>query len=338
MLTTIPGTRPIDDPSIQMVRFQNTLRFLTAGSVLIMALLWAAGACAQAGVGDEAGYRLNLPVDEVVVTFHAADAHGLAVNDLKLDELRLKDNGRLPRKVLAFDLLRDAPIRVGILLDTSESMGLLMSGDRAIAVEYARAMFRQQTDQAFVMEFGYISTLDLDWTNRTEALAGTIGNLKIGKANPLGGTALFDALFRACYSKFGKIDHAVSGNFILLFSDGEDNASHTSLSEAVDMCQKANTAVYVFRPPNALGTFSTGPETLANLAAETGGRVFHWDDSAEEISEALRTIESELRNQYRLVYRPGEIPHDGRFHRIELEFPDRVRSMTVRSGYYAPRR
>jgi Ca-activated chloride channel family protein len=313
------------------------LRFRIAIGVLMMALVHGIGAHGQNGAGDEPGFRLILPVDEVVLTFHAADGNGLAVNDLKLEELRVKDDGRLPRKVLAFDLLQDAPIRAGILIDTSESMAPLMAGNRAIALQSAERLLLQDTDQAFVMEFGYISTLDQDWTNHRDVLAETIRNVKMGKANPLGGTALFDALFRACYYKFGKIDHAASGNFVLLFSDGEDNASHTSLSEAVDVCQKANTAVYVFRAPNSAGTFSTGPETLRDLAAETGGRVFHWDDSAAAIYEDLRTIERELRNQYRIVYRPAEIKHDGSFHHIELEFPERVRSIAIRSGYYAPR-
>jgi VWFA-related protein len=169
-------------------------------------------------------------------------------------------------------------------------------------------------------------------------LAGAIRNVKLGKANPLGGTALFDAVFRACYYKFGKIDHAASGNLILLFSDGEDNASHLTLGEAVDMCERADTAVYVFRAPHAPDVLSTGPQTLADLAAETGGRVFHWDDSTDEIYEDLRTIDAELRNRYRIVYRPPEMRHDGSFHSIELEFPDRVKSLTVRSGYYTPRR
>jgi hypothetical protein len=52
----------------------------------------------------------------------------------------------------------------------------------------------------------------------------------------------------------------------------------------------------------------------------------------------LRTIEANLRNQYRLVYRPAELQHDGSFHRIALIAPDRVDRVTIRSGYYAPKR
>jgi len=132
------------------------------------------------------------------------------------------------------------------------------------------------------------------------------------------------------------VDHAGSGNFILLFSDGEDNAGYTSLKEAVDICQRNNTTIYAFRPDPQLGFGSEGPKTLADLVSQTGGRVFNINDSDAEIDDDLRTIEADLRNQYRLIYRPEELKHDGSFHRIQLKPPDRVESVTIRSGYYAP--
>ena len=153
----------------------------------------------------------------------------------------------------------------------------------------------------------------------------------------MGGTALFDAVFQACHSEFGAIDRTASGNFILLFSDGEDNASHGDLRLAVDTCQHAHTAIYVFRAEPVL-PFSSGPKNLEELATETGGRVFHDDDSEVEIEKDLRMIEADLRNQYVLVYRPAELKHDGSFHRIELTASERVASIVARSGYYAPSR
>ncbi len=158
----------------------------------------------------------------------------------------------------------------------------------------------------------------------------------MGKENPLGGTSLFDAIYWACSSEFGKIDHSATGNFILLFSDGDDNASHMSLREVVDTCQHANTAIYSFRAEPKSSFFGGGAETLSELAAKTGGRVFHDNGSEADIYEDLRTIEADLRNQYRLVYRPAGLKHDGSFHRIELKAPERVDRITIRSGYYAP--
>jgi VWFA-related protein len=150
------------------------------------------------------------------------------------------------------------------------------------------------------------------------------------------GTAILDAVYRACLSQFGRIDAARSSNFILLFSDGEDNASHASLGDATAQCQRSNTAIYAFRVEQQPGAFSTGATTLAEVAAKTGGRVFNDDDSDAGIYDDLRIIEADLRNQYRLVYKPAELRHDGSFHRIEVKAPERVDRIVIRAGYYAP--
>jgi Ca-activated chloride channel family protein len=285
---------------------------------------------------SEEPYHFSLAVNEVSLTFHAADVHGLPINDLKLDELKLLDNGRPPRRILAFHLLEDLPVRAGILIDTSESMTEHVSSNRAISTKYAQRLLQRHTDQAFVMDFGYVSKITQPWTDDPIALTMGIRQVIAGRENPLGGTAMFDSVFRACFNEFGNIDHAASGNFILLFSDGEDNTSHTSLQEVVDICQHSNTAIYAFRSEPNAGFFSSGPKTLTELAAETGGRVFAGEDSESGIDNDLRTIEADLRNQYRLIYNPAELKHDGRFHRIELKGPERVDSISVRSGYYAP--
>jgi VWFA-related protein len=209
-----------------------------------------------------------------------------------------------------------------------------VSENRAISIKFAQRLLRQQTDQAFVMDFGYVSRITQPWTSDPAALAAGIHQVVAGRENPLGGTAMFDTLFRACFNVFGDVDHAASGNFILLFSDGEDNASHTSLEEVVDICQHANTAIYAFRAEPAPNLFSGGPKALANLAEQTGGRVFPGEDSETGIDSDLRIIEADLRNQYRLIYNPARLTHDGAFHRIELKTPERVQSLTIRSGYY----
>ena len=285
-------------------------------------------------------YRLKVPVDEVSLSFHAADGHGLAVNDLKVEELKLLDNGRPPAKIAVFQPLQDASIRAGILMDMSESMREFIARNRAISIEYAQRVLRQKTDQAFVMDFGYLSKVVQPWTGDPAVLAAGVRRVSAGGESPLGGTAMLDAIYRACFSEFGRIDRGANqgptGNFILLFSDGEDNAGHMSLKEAVDACQRTNTAIYSFRAEPKESFFSDGAKTLAELAAKTGGRVFHDNGSEAEIYEDLRVIEDDLRNQYLLVYKPAGLKHDGSFHRIELTAPERVDRITVRSGYYAP--
>jgi Ca-activated chloride channel homolog len=92
---------------------------------------------------SNAPYSLSVSVNEVSLVFHAEDDHGLPVNDLQAADLNLLDDGRPPRKILAFQLLKDFPIRAGILVDTSESMERSLPGARAISIEYAQRLLRQ---------------------------------------------------------------------------------------------------------------------------------------------------------------------------------------------------
>lgn len=306
---------------------------LTVAGLIALAAYGQAPSLAGPGRG---GYRLKLPVDEVVVTFHAADAHGLPVNDLKQSEIKLWDNDLPPRRIVAFDSVLNRPIRVQILIDTSESMAGVLPRVKQIASMFAQRMFRQTTDRAQIVDFAYASAVAQPWTNNQQSLQRSISGLRQGARNPVPGTAIFNAIFQACYYGFGKADPVSTGNGILLFTDGEDTAGKVSSEEALRACQHSNVTIYAFRVRSATTLDSTGPKTLAELASKTGGRVFAEDDSDNAIWSDLTSIESEMRNEYRLVYDPANLKHDGSFHEIEIQPPDRVGRIQVRSGYFAP--
>lgn len=321
-------------------------RLLTVILFLAHVALCAHSLCAQAVPSDSQTttgpsqyaptYRLNVAVDEVVLTFHADDVHGLPRNDLKLGDLKILDEGKPPRTILDFRLLQNSPVRAAILVDVSDSMRHQLPADRAIAIQYAQKLLRQQTDAAYTAEFGRITKIVQPWTNDPTALTSGIRAVTLGAGDPIGGTAVYDALFDSCLYQFEKAGHAASGNFILLFSDGGDNASFVSLKDAVDMCQRSNTAIYSFLPRESAGADSAGTASLLELAQETGGRIFVDNGSEADQFNDLRTIESDVRNQYRLIYRPAALRHDGSFHHIKLEAPERFDILHVRSGYYAP--
>ncbi len=146
---------------------------------------------AVAAVQNAPRYNLSVTVDEVSLTFHAADAHGLPINDLKLDELRIFDNEKPPRKVLAFQSLENFPIRAGFLLDTSDSVEGYLPRNRAISIEYAQQLLRQQTDQAFVMNFNYLAEIAQPWTNNPAALTAGLRKFTRYGQSRIGGTAIF---------------------------------------------------------------------------------------------------------------------------------------------------
>jgi VWFA-related protein len=313
----------------------------TLSRILCVALFSVAfmAACAQSDTSSLVhpdAQPLRLSVDEVVLTFNATDANGLPLDDLKVAEIRIRDNGVAPRRIVAFDELMNRPIRAGILLDTSESMQQALPVNRAIAKNFIERLFRPKSDAALVGGFGFALDLMQSWTGDSGLLVRGIDGVEEERHSP-GGTSLFGAVFRTCAYSFNKVDPTATGNFILLFSDGEDNAGLTSLEEAARACQRSNTEVFAFLPRSAQNRASTGPKALRELVGKTGGRVFTADDSEDAVWKDLKQIESEMRNQYRVVYNPADFKHDGAFHELELQPPDRVRRIEVRWGYFAPR-
>src|SRR5579862_1482357 len=134
--------------------------------IVAMLILWSSTEFpqgAQKSNGGDAGYTLKLPVDEVIVTFHASGSDGATINDIKPSEIRLWDNGKPPRRVVTFDALLDRPLRVAILLDTSESMSRTLALNISVAELYVQRFFRQKSDQGFVENFGVASEATQAW-------------------------------------------------------------------------------------------------------------------------------------------------------------------------------
>ena len=280
-----------------------------------------------------APYRLRLPVNEIALTFHASDAQGQPFTHLTEREIELSDSGKRQDHILMLQPLQDLPIRAGFLFDSSASMLKDLSFNSAIVQMYASSLLRKGVDQAFVMQFDTHTQLTRGWTGDDSAIAK--GAAAIGprsdRIDPL--TAVFDSLYTTCRDQWNGKESDSTGNFILLFSDGEDNASHVYQSEAVDMCQRRHIAIYVIEAKPS-SHFSDGPKKLADLATQTGGRVFRYP-KAKDIPGDLQLIEAEQRNQFRLVYRPAGFKADGSFHPIQLRCLSQGCRIATRSGYYA---
>ena len=267
------------------------------------------------------------------MTFHAAGANGAPLTHLTRGDLRLLDDGRPETDFVLFEPLTDLPIRAGFLFDSSASMMRGLAANRSIIRLYASGLLRKGVDRAFTMQFGTRTLITQRWTGEEAAIAR--GASAVGPQpwlfDPL--TAIFDTLYTTCRDQFAEVSGPATGNFILLFSDGEDDASHVYLSEAVDMCQRTRTAIYAI-VDGRRSRDSEGQKTLEELASETGGRVFFHPRGAQ-VWEDLKTIEEDERNQYRLVYRPAEFKADGAFHRIRLDCSVKGAWIVTRSGYYA---
>jgi Ca-activated chloride channel homolog len=278
-------------------------------------------------------YTLRVQANEISVTFHAVDENGHPLTNLTQKDIELRDDGRVQKHITMLQSFQDLPIRGGFLFDASPSMYYYLDANRAVMQLYSSRLLRPSVDRAFVAQFDQEVLPLADWTDSDAALIA--GANRIGReSNRIATTAIFDTLYRECRDRWTQFRGETTGNFLVLFSDGEDNASHVYLSEAVDMCQRSRTAIYAISNSRHTAFISEGQQTLERLAAQTGGRVFYrlW---GEEAWKAMQEIESEQRNQYRLTYLPANFKADGKFHAIRLRCPERETKFVVRSGYYA---
>jgi Ca-activated chloride channel family protein len=300
---------------------------------LLPGLLFPPLAAAQTQPSPSSPYTLRIPVDEISLTFHASDVHGTPLTHLTRADLALTDNGQRQDHIVMLQSFEDLPIRAGFLFDTSASMMGQVDFNGSIIRTYASQLLRKGYDRAFVEQFDTDTFIRQDWTDNDRAIAAgaaAVGG-RPGRYDPL--TAIFDSLYTTCRAQWKTDPDSATGNFILLFTDGEDDASHAFLSEAVDMCQRTRTAIYAIvngRPRQ----FSDGFRTLQDLTQQTGGRLFV-HPHGDQILQDLRIMEAEQRNQYRLVYKPSNFKADSSFHRIRLQCSIPGAHVTARSGYYA---
>ena len=298
--------------------------------------LIALSAAVAPGQQSDRDYTFQVEVNEVTLPFRASAGDGRPVADLHVSDLYLTDNREAPRKILSFAHLTDQPIRIGLLLDASASISsdsLYLSQDTASM--FAREFLRPTTDDVFVSWFDFNQKSLTAWTNHPPTIESAISTIGGDRRSRMGGTAIYDALYRGIHDEIAQ--QTVAGrnsNAIVLFSDGDDNASHARLDDVIDICQRTSTAIYVFSS-NPESRFDEGEKTLRQLAAQSGGRVF-FDRDTSAIRDNLGAIEQELRDYYLIVYRPAKLRANGAFHHIRLQSLRQDVEIRARIGYYAP--
>jgi len=283
---------------------------------------------AEVETGD---FRIGVAVDLVNLIFTATDKRGHFIKDLKQEDLRLLDEGKPPLRIQAFESETGLPLRVGLLIDASNSIRERFRFEQDSAVEFLHQVVRPKSDQAFVIGFDSVAELTQDYTDNADELAHGIRILRPG-----GGTALHDTIFTAC-EKLGKARVKSSARrAIILLSDGDDNQSRHSREEAIEAALRAEVIIYVIDTA-VTESNSKGEKILRRYADATGGRVF-FPMGLQDVSTAFNQIQDELRSQYVLAYKPENFVQNGNYRSITLDVPKRPNvRIRVRKGYYAPK-
>ena len=280
---------------------------------------------------DEGTYTLKTNVNEVNLTFTVTDRHGHFINNLQQQDFALLDDRRAPAQVYNFTQQTNQPLRVGLVIDASTSIRARFKFEQQAATEFLLDILRPRTDRAFIMGFDVTSYVTQGFTNNPDLLETGLNRLRPG-----GGTALYDAVYKACRDQMlnGVPAQAQVRKALILLSDGDDNQSRAYLDDAIKMCQRAETTIYTIST-NTSPTRERGDDVLNKMASATGGASFY-PQRIEDIANEFHRVEEELRSQYSLAYKPADFRADGSFRTIYLTSLRGAYTVHARTGYFAP--
>jgi Ca-activated chloride channel family protein len=276
---------------------------------------------------------LRVDTDLVLVPVSVCDPNNRPVTGLEREHFRIFDN-KIEQTVTHFSM-DDEPLAVGLVFDTSGSMGPKLRRSRMAASAFFATA--NPEDEFFLVEFNDLPKLAVPLTLDPELIQN-----QLTFTHSRGRTALLDAIMLAMHEmKRSKMNRRA----LLIISDGGDNASRYSAAEVRDMVRESDALIYaigIFEPSGARGRSPeemAGPGLLSDLAEQTGGREFPVEDLAE-LPDIAAKIGVELRNRYVLGYSPTDNQRDGRYHHVQVKVvpPHGLPPLHAswRMGYYAP--
>jgi len=289
-------------------------------------------------------------VNLVDVLFTVLNRRNKLVPDLQKEDFQVYDE-KSPQDIRYFSRQTDLPLRIGMLVDTSNSIRDRIKFEQDASINFLFSVLRRGRDEAFVMTFDDEPQVVQAFTSDAGLLRDQIMQTRAG-----GGTAIYDAIYDACQSQLSHPPRPpgdqpdVVRRVMILISDGDDNLSTHTRTEAIEMAQRTSVVIYTISTstqwiqlsqtdPDKLASRKThltdGDKILQDLADQTGGRAFfpyHVDD----LDQSFQDIGDELRNQYSIAYIPTNYVLDGRYHRIRIEVPDhKGYQVRARRGYFA---
>ncbi len=224
--------------------------------------------------------------------------------------------------------MSDLPLRIGLLLDVSDSMKRAMEQEKSAALAFLKRVVRPGTDRGFVMAFGDTVQVFQDPTSDVADLIGAVQRAK----GPGDETDLFDAVYSACADQWKIAESRPVHRVMVVISDGEDTGSRHVLNDVIAVAQRSEIQVYTLNL-HLRKRYYPGDGVLQRLADETGGSFFI-AKNAREADTIFGQLEQELRTQYYVSFRPpDEMPG---YHALQVEVQNPKKLMVhARRGYYA---
>jgi len=279
------------------------------------------------------GARIVLDVTRVNMLFTVTDRKGRFITNLGKDDFEVIENKK-KQTIQQFTAESDLPLRIAILIDTSNSIRDRFRFEQEAATTFINGVIRKGQDKAMIVSFDAKAELVTDLTDDVRELDHGIQSLRPG-----GGTAFYDAIYFASKNKL-QMDQPRDKfrRAIIIVTDGDDNQSGVTRDQALEMAQKADAVIYSIST-NITHIDTEGDKVLRYLTTETGGQAFFpFSGKVEDLEQSFENIANELRHQYNIFYRPEPLHNDGLYHAVQLKVRDR-KDLVVRArkGYYAPK-
>jgi VWFA-related protein len=300
------------------------------------------------GQGNDQG-RIVRNVNLVEVLFSVVTKKEKLITDLNKENFKVFDDGQ-QQEITDFSQPTDLPLRIGMVLDTSNSIRERLKFEQDAAIDFLFNALRRNKDQAFLMTFDDGAQIIKDFTGDGGELRDTILKQRAG-----GGTSLYDAVYAASNHLLNNSPLPPGPNpdvrrVLVVISDGDDNSSNKARGEAVDMAQRAGVIIYSIStstewvsaeeekdPAKRISRKyekNEGDQVLEQLALETGGRVF-FPYKVDDLGQSFLDIGDELRHQYALAYSPAGRSADGKYHAIKVQVDHKDLIVRARKGYYS---
>jgi VWFA-related protein len=276
---------------------------------------------------------IRVKVEEVAMLFAVTD-HGKSVTNLSPSDIQIRDDGRPPEAILGFHNITQLPLRIGLVIDMSNSITDRFVFEEAAASKFLETIVTDRNDLAFVIGFNCSLLLAQDFTPDQTLTARALTKLAPG-----GGTALWDAVAFAADKLASRPEAQPVARVLVVISDGEDNSSSVSLQQAIWAAQRGEVAVYTVSTKEGVNYESNpmvGTPALKTLSGQTGGTTFT-SVSIGDLERRLADLEQVLRGRYLVYYTPSSPQTDGRFHAVDIKAEKDGHRLKVyaRKGYYA---
>ncbi len=280
---------------------------------------------------DETLPSFSAEVIRVPILFTVTDRRGRFISNLTKDDLAVREGKNL-QKILEFSAESDLPLRLAILVDSSNSIRERFRFIQEAATQFLITVMRPQVDKATVVSFDTAAEVQADLSNDMDKLERAIRDLRAG-----GGTSLYDAIFYASRDKLMPEQPPYQyRRAMVILSDGDDTQSRYSRDQALEMAQRADVVIYTIST-NITHEETDGDKVLKYLAAETGGSSF-FPFKVEDLAQSFENIANELRHQYSLLYKPEPMKTDGSYQTVEVIVKSKPGLVVrARKGYYTPK-